>query len=67
MTASAARILSEPVTRGYYVRSATVGDPMRVLFAQYAAEDDKCEEELRGMDLTGSIRNYTMFMLLSDK
>ena len=56
----AARILSEQVTRGYYVRGVTEGEPMRIVFAQYAgADDNKCEEELRAMDLVVANRKET--------
>ncbi len=54
----AAKILSEPVTRGYYMRGMTVGEPMRVVFAPYAAEN-KCEDELRAMELVVAHRRET--------
>ncbi len=54
----AARILSEPVARGYYMRGATVGEPMRVVFAPYA-NDNKSDEELRAIDLTVAHRRDT--------
>jgi hypothetical protein len=47
----AARRLSEPVTRGYPMRGMTAGEPMRVVFAPYAATENKCEDELRAMEL----------------
>jgi hypothetical protein len=53
----AARILSEPVTRGYYMRAATAGDPMRVVFVPYAA--DKCDEELRAIDVAVARKRET--------
>jgi hypothetical protein len=45
----AAKILSEPVTRGYYVRGVAESNPMRVVFAQYAPTENKCADELRAM------------------
>ncbi len=55
----AARILSEPVTRGYYVRGMTAGEPMRVVLAPYAATEDKCRDELRAMELVVAHRQET--------
>jgi hypothetical protein len=55
----AARILSEPVTRGYYVRGVTEGNPMRVVFALYAEKENKCPEELRAMGLVVAHRRET--------
>jgi hypothetical protein len=55
----AARILSEPVARGYYVRGMTAGEPMRVVFAPYAATENKCEDELRAMELVVAHRKET--------
>jgi hypothetical protein len=55
----AARILSEPVTRGYYVRGVTAGEPMRVVLAPYAATENKCEDELRAMELVVAHRKET--------
>jgi hypothetical protein len=55
----AARLLSEPVTRGYYVRGVTAGEPMRVLFALYAATEDKCADELKAMTLVIAHRQET--------
>ena len=56
----AARILSEPVTRGYYVKGTTAGEPMRVVFAMSVyANDNKSEEELRAIDLTIAHRRDT--------
>jgi hypothetical protein len=49
--AEASRILSEPVARGYYLKGVTEGEPMRAVFAQYAAKDDKPTEELEAMDV----------------
>jgi hypothetical protein len=49
--AEASRILSEPIARGYYLKGITESEPMRAVFAQYAAKDDKCPEELEAMDL----------------
>jgi hypothetical protein len=61
----AARILSEQVARGYYVRGMTEGEPMRVVFAQYAgADDNKCEEELRAMDLVVAHRKETTMRIV---
>ena len=54
----AAKILSEPVTRGYYVRGVTEGNPMRVVFARYATED-KCPDELRAMDVVVANKTET--------
>jgi hypothetical protein len=55
----ASKILSEPLTRGYYVRGMTAGEPMRVVFAPYAATEDKCEDELRAMELVVTHRQET--------
>jgi hypothetical protein len=55
----ATRILSQPVTRGYYVKGVTAGEPMRVLYAQYAATEDKCADELRAMELVVTHRAET--------
>jgi hypothetical protein len=55
----AAKILSEPVERGYYVRGVTEGEPMRVVFARYAETEDKCPEELRAMELVVAHRQET--------
>ena len=55
----AAKILSEPVTQGYYVRGVTEGEPMRVVFAQHAKDDNKCDEELRAMSLVIEHRKET--------
>jgi hypothetical protein len=55
----AARILSEPLARGYYVRGITGGEPMRVVFAPYAPTEDKCADELRAMELVVAHRQET--------
>jgi hypothetical protein len=55
----AAKILSDPLTRGYYVRGVTAGEPMRVVFASYKPTEDKCEDELRAMDIVLAHRRET--------
>ena len=55
----AGKILSEPLTRGYYVRGITAGEPMRVVFAPYAPTENKCEDELRAMELVVTHRQET--------
>jgi hypothetical protein len=55
----AAKILSEPLARGYYVRGVSAGEPMRVVFAPYAATEDKCKEELQAMDIVLANRRET--------
>jgi hypothetical protein len=55
----AAKILSEPVSRGYYMRGMTAGEPMRVVFATYAPTENKCEYELRAMELVVAHRHET--------
>ena len=57
----AAKILSEPLGCGYYLKHATLGEPMRVLYAQYAPgkDDNKCDEELRAMDVVVAHRGAT--------
>jgi hypothetical protein len=55
----AAKILSEPVAQGYYVRGVTDGEPMRVVFARYAEAPDKCPEELEAMNLAVKHRKET--------
>jgi hypothetical protein len=58
----AAAILSEPLTRGYYLKGTTQGDPMRAVFAQSLAADSqtKCYEDLRAMDLVVEHRKQTV-------
>jgi hypothetical protein len=49
----ASALLSEPLTRGYYLKSTTTGEPMRAVYSMYADKDaTKCDEELRAIDLT---------------
>jgi hypothetical protein len=55
----AGKILSEPLTRGYYVRCVSAGEPMRVVFAPYAATEDKCKDELLAMDIVLANRRET--------
>ena len=55
----AAKILSEPVTRGYYIRAATAGEPMRLVFAPYSETGDKCVDELRAMEVVVAHRKET--------
>ena len=55
----ATAILNEPLTKGYYLRSATtVGDTMRCLYAA-RVPDTKCEDELRAIDVTVAHRRET--------
>jgi hypothetical protein len=57
----ASTILSEPLTRGYYLKSATTtGEPMRVVYSTYVeAKDGECDEELRAMELVVTHRRET--------
>jgi hypothetical protein len=55
----AAALLSEPLTRGYYLKSTTVGEPLRAVFAQYTNDSGKCAEELAAMDLVVANRKAT--------
>jgi len=55
----ATAMLNEPVARGYYLRSVTVSEPMRAIFARYAEDTKKCDEELRAMGLTVAHRKET--------
>ena len=55
----ATAILNEPLTKGYYLRSATtIGDPMRFFYAA-RVPDTTCEEELRAIDVTVAHRRET--------
>ena len=55
----AAKILSEPLTRGYYLRGVNTGEPMRAVFAPYAPAEDKCADELRAMEVVVAHRKET--------
>jgi hypothetical protein len=57
----ASTILSEPLTRGYYLKNvSTAGEHMRVVYSAYADPDtSKCDEELRAMDLVVAHRKET--------
>ena len=62
----AAQVLSEPTTRGYYVRGITTGDPMRVVFLPYASDRDKCNEELRAIDTAFAYKRETATRIVQE-
>jgi hypothetical protein len=58
--------LSEPTTRGYYLRSLQTNEPLRAIFCQHApdANEAECAEDLRAMDLVKANRKQTAMRLV---
>jgi hypothetical protein len=50
--AEASRMLSAPMSRGYYLKGVTAGEPLRAVYARYASDtNSKAPEELQAMDM----------------